>query len=419
MNSFPNLYPGIRKIPYMGVINVVAEASKLGFYNGHPDWANLGQGQPEIGPMAGAPERIGSIALQPQDFAYGPINGIDDLREAIAESYNRQFRVGKAPYSGKNVAVATGGRLMLSRTFAIIDAVPLGFQTPDYTAYEEMLDYHRHRFTPVHLAADAEDQFRIPVDRLEKEVTAHGLGAFVLSNPCNPTGQLIEGKDLAAYVDVFRRNNCLFVADEFYSHFTYRVDGSPAAAPVSAAAYVEDIEKDPVLILDGLTKNHRYPGLRLGWAVGPEPIIDALGRAASAIDGGPSLAVQRFALEALEPARSDQETTAVRTVFAEKRTLMIEALGNMGVKLSGPGLSTFYLWGDVSALPTDLATGELLFRAALKHRVMVVPGAYFDVNPGKMRRQPSRLNQWVRFSFGPPRDNMLAGLERLGALIRG
>ena len=46
-----------RQIPYMGVIYVVAEAMKLGFTNGHPDWCNLGQGQPEVGPMAGAPER--------------------------------------------------------------------------------------------------------------------------------------------------------------------------------------------------------------------------------------------------------------------------------------------------------------------------------------------------------------------------
>lgn len=410
--------PGVRAIPYMGVINVVAEAAKLGFYNGHPDWANLGQGQPEIGPIAGAPERLRTIHLEPQDAAYGPVGGIASLREAVAETYNRLFRRGKAQqYTAENVAIASGGRLMLSRIFAIIDAIPLGYQTPDYTAYEEMLDYHRYRFSPVHLAASQADGFRISPDRLRHEVNSHGLGAFILSNPCNPTGQVIAGDELASYVDIARRQRCLMIFDEFYSHYVYDPDGGPAEGPLSAAAHVEDIERDPVLIIDGLTKNHRYPGLRLGWAVGPKSVIETINRAASAIDGGPSVASQRFALEALVTDRADLETTAVRATFARKRAIMIEALTRLGVDLATPGPSTFYLWGDVSRLPPGLATGHELFEAALRERVMLVPGQYFDVNPGKMRVQPSRLNSWVRFSFGPPEDNMVAGLERLAALV--
>ena len=66
----------LRHIPYMGVIKVVADAMELGFYNGNPDWCNLGQGQPEIGPMEGAPERISTIEMQPIDHASCiPVNG--------------------------------------------------------------------------------------------------------------------------------------------------------------------------------------------------------------------------------------------------------------------------------------------------------------------------------------------------------
>ena len=79
----------------MGVIWVVAEAMKLGFRNGHPDWANLGQGQPEVGPMEGAPERLSTIELEPHDHAYGPVGGTDELRGAVAEHYNRLYRQGK------------------------------------------------------------------------------------------------------------------------------------------------------------------------------------------------------------------------------------------------------------------------------------------------------------------------------------
>jgi hypothetical protein len=65
----------LRPIPYMGVIYVVAEAMKFGFRNGHPDWCNLGQGQPEVGEIEGAPPRITEIQMTPGDHAYGPIGG--------------------------------------------------------------------------------------------------------------------------------------------------------------------------------------------------------------------------------------------------------------------------------------------------------------------------------------------------------
>lgn len=84
-----------RPIPYMGVIYVVAEAMKLGFWNGNPDWCNLGQGQPEVGEMDGAPPRIKEILMEPGDHAYGPIAGTNELRQAVADHYNRLYRQGK------------------------------------------------------------------------------------------------------------------------------------------------------------------------------------------------------------------------------------------------------------------------------------------------------------------------------------
>ena len=402
----------------MGVINVVAEASKLGFVNGHPEWTNMGQGQPEFGPMPGAPERLSAINLEPFDAAYGPINGIVALRELIADTYNRTYRRGMASqYSSENVAIASGGRLMLSRVCAVLDTIPVAYQTPDYTAYEEMLDYHRYRFLPVHLAAGEAERFRIEPKRLEREIEAHGLGAFLVSNPCNPTGQVISGLDLQAYVAACRNGNCLLIADEFYSHFVYGPDGAPGTGPVSAAAHIRDVDTDPVLLIDGLTKNHRYPGLRLSWAVGPRAVIDAVGRAASAIDGGPSIASQRFALAALDPQRAEVELSAVRSVFARKRTMMLSALTDLGIRFLSGNDATFYLWGNVAGLPANLNDGERLFRAALGERVMLVPGEYFDVNPGKARKAPSRLKPWVRFSFGPAEDNLASGLARLTSLV--
>lgn len=402
----------------MGVIYVVAEAMKLGFWNGHPDWCNLGQGQPEVGEIDGAPPRIREIQMAPSDHAYGPIGGTNELRQAVADHYNRLYRAEKpSKYSAANVCIASGGRLMLSRLFASLAAVNLGYQIPDYTAYEDMIGYHQHRLTPISVPASEADGFAIPANMLRREVTSRGIEAFVISNPCNPTGSVIRGQELANYVAIARDLGMTLVLDEFYSHFIYEPDGSPGAGPVSAAAFVDDVEREPVLLIDGLTKSFRYPGWRVGWAVGPAAMIDTLGRAASAIDGGPGQPIQRAALEVLQPENADRESNALRQVFSRKRNLMTRRLREMGIRCCPQPQGTFYCWASVQDLPGPLNDGQSFFEEALKYKVITVPGRFFDINPGGSRTGPSPFKSWVRFSFGPPHDNVDEGLNRLERMI--
>lgn len=92
------------------------------------------------------------------------------------------------------------------------------------------------------------------------------------SNPKNPTGQVVKGEQLKELCSLGRpaEGGITVVLDEFYSHFVYE-EGEGAS--VSAARYVEDVEKDSVILIGGLTKDHRYPSFRVGWVVGPKPMI--------------------------------------------------------------------------------------------------------------------------------------------------
>jgi aspartate/methionine/tyrosine aminotransferase len=408
----------LRDVPFMGVIFVVHEASKLGFTNGHPEWSNLGQGQPEVGEMAGAPPRISSVEIRPEDHAYGPLGGTQELREKIAAHTNRLYRRGKrSQYTAANVCVAQGGRLALTRAIAALGETQIGYQLPDYTAYEDMLALHLARITPIPIRARAEDGFLVPVERLAREVEHSGLGAFVLSNPCNPTGNVIQGKELAALVALGRERGLTLILDEFYSHFVYTPKGAPGKGPVSGAAYVEDVEREPVILIDGLTKSFRYPGWRVGWALGPAHMMETLARVASSIDGGPSRIAQRAALAALEPARADQETEALRRVFAAKRNVMVERLKGLGIRFAKEPEGTFYCWCSLEDLAPPFDDAMTFFRRALEHKVLTVPGEFFDVNPGKRRRGESPYRSWMRFSFGPPMDNMNQGLDRLERML--
>jgi aspartate/methionine/tyrosine aminotransferase len=419
----PNL-GSLYAVPYMGVIFVVAEAVKLGFYNGHPDWANLGQGQPEVGPMEGAPERITSVELEPEDCAYGPLEGTPELRESVAATFNRLYRQNKSSqYTAANVAIASGGRLALTRAMAALDAVNVGFQLPDYTAYEDMFNLHLDRITPIGIRGEESAGFGVTVECLQREVEQRGLGAYVFSNPCNPTGNVIDGEQLAALAELARSSGVTLFSDEFYSHFIYELNGddsvAPGSGPVSIAAYVDDVERDPILVFDGLTKGHRYPGWRVGWVLGPSAMVEAMARTGSSLDGGPSRIAQRAAMQALSPQRADQETDALRRVFAAKRNVMVTRLKEMGIRFANDSVSTFYCWGSLADLPEPFNDGMSFFREALKHKVMTVPGEFFDIDPGKRRRGPSPYRQWMRFSFGPPMDNMNMGLDRLAAMLRG
>lgn len=413
-------FPMVREVPYMGVIWAVYEASKLGYYNGHPDWCNLGQGQPEVGEMPDSPDRIMSIDLAPEDHAYGPVGGSLEVREAIARLINAQYRQGKMPYGPENISFAAGGRLALTRLYTILaDGSRIAYKNPDYTAYEDYLNGIRNRCVLLPINTTEKDHFRVSAERLSQFIHNEKIDAFIFSNPCNPTGEVIEGDILKGYVDCARRENCLMGSDEFYSHFIYNEDGSPANGPVSMLQYVDDVEKDPVVVFDGLTKSFRYPGWRAGWAVGPSYIIEQLNRAASAVDGGPSMLVQRAALQVLDPERVLRDMKALRAHFAQKRRVLLQGLKSAGITVADDPRGTFYIWGSVEKLPAPLNDADAFFHACLKKRVMTVPGHFFDIRPYRTRPAEEPLRHWVRFSYGPDMKTVQTGVDRIRELIAG
>ncbi len=204
-----------RDVPFMGVIRVVVEASKLGYTAEDPNWSNLGQGQPEVGELQGAPPRYDRIQIPIHDNAYGPVEGLPELREAVAGHYNRLYRRGmKSQYTAENVVIAAGGRTTLTRGAAALGDVRLGYLIPDYTAYEDLLSVFK-RFSPVLVADTSKDAFAIAPDVLAKKIDQEKIGALLLSNPCNPTGRAIQGDELAAWVELARSRPCTLLLDEF------------------------------------------------------------------------------------------------------------------------------------------------------------------------------------------------------------
>jgi N-succinyldiaminopimelate aminotransferase len=407
-----------RPVPRTGVIYATTRAVAAGYRPGDPDWSNLGQGQPETGVLPGAPPRVEALGIDPADRDYAPVPGLWELREAVAGLYNELYRRGlPSRYSAENVAICGGGRSGLTRVVASLGHVNLGHFLPDYTAYEELLEIFR-LVTPIPILLSRERGYAFSPAELEREVLGRGLGAVLLSNPCNPMGRLVSGAELADWVGVGRRLDCSLLVDEFYSHYVWnRADQEPGPA-VSAARWVEDVDRDPVVILDGFTKNWRYPGWRVTWTLAPRQVIAAIESAGSFLDGGGSAPLQRAAVELMEADRVLTEARAIGEAFRPKRRLMLERARALGLGVDREPDGTFYLFASLHGLPASLADGMAFFDRALERRVITVPGVFFDVNPGRRRaRRLSRFHEHVRLSFGPPIDEVRRGLERLQELI--
>lgn len=410
--------PGISSPGSTGVIFVMDRAMANGFSYEDPDWANFGQGAPEVGDIPGASHKpdtfdIASMGIDVHEYA--PTTGVKALRAAVANYYNQTYRMGKeSQYTFENVCIVPGGRAGLTRVASVVGEVYVGYQLPEYTAYDQMLSVFR-RLVPIPSALSAEDNYKLHIDTLRENINQMGLSVIFASNPRNPTGQAIEGDELKELVEV-GRNGQTVVLDEFYSW--YNLDGTLGES-LSGAKYVENVNKDALVIIDGLTKNWRCPGWRVCWVVGPKCLISALSQSGSFLDGGASHIMQMAAIPMLDLKRVQQDKVALQKHFRMKKERVLARLEEMGLKVKVPPKWTFYIWLDLSDLPPPLNSGLVFFEELLKQKVIVVPGIFFDLNPAHRRNLfSSPCHHFVRLSFGPPLAQLEKGLDGIERVLR-
>jgi aspartate/methionine/tyrosine aminotransferase len=167
----------------------------------------MGQGAPETGRIPGGPSRDFSLNIPDSELEYAPVTGLTELREKVATYYNRLYRQGKASqYTMDNVCIVPGGRAGITRIMAILGTVQVGYFTPDYTAYEQALGLFL-RVSPSPLLHRDVNEALMTSKEFEFQAKGRGLGAVLVSNPANPTGQSIEGETLKEYVDIARRTS--------------------------------------------------------------------------------------------------------------------------------------------------------------------------------------------------------------------
>ncbi|KAH7889531.1 pyridoxal phosphate-dependent transferase [Phlebopus sp. FC_14] len=408
INPDEETVPGIEHPGSTGVIYCSDRAMANGFsYANSHEWANLGQGAPEVGPLLNAPPRPDSIPMPIDSLEYAPTTGVKALREAVANLYNHTYRQGKeSQYTYENVCIVPGGRAGLSRVAAVVGDVYCSYQIPDYTAYDQVLSAFK-RLVPVPTACD---KYSLDIEQTKKDIRTQGLAVIIASNPRNPTGQMIVGKDLKELVSLSRESTTI-ILDEFYSWYIYPEHERDFGKSVSSAEYVQDVNQDSV--------NWRLPGWRVCWVIGPKNLITALSQSGSFLDGGANHPMQLAAIPLLEPSRVAQEKMALQRHFKAKRDHVLKRLHDMRLDVDIPPEATFYIWLNLEKLPAPLNNGLTFFEELLKEKTIVIPGIFFDINPAHRRNLfNSPCHHFIRLSFGPPMEDLDKGLDAMERVVK-
>lgn len=392
----------LHEFPPMGVYETLFKfQDATGRYMGDPGTHPWAQGFPLTTQLPGGPPLPSSVELIPADLKYPAATGTQPLREAIARYYNTFYGT---RLDADHVAVFAGGRPGIFATLMFLRRdVTVLIEETEYTPYFDTLRLldRAHRLVPSH----AENRFRPTLaDYALARASAPGPTLVVKSNPCNPTGVSWTGEGLRELVAFCAREGHGALFDEAYEFFN-------ATGPVSALAYVKDIDATDLFVVGAATKGLQAPGARVGWVIASKKHVEIFRNFSSIAMGGVSRLSQLYVAQLLEPSRVGQARDAVVRFYNEQRDRYRDGLTRLGLALfTGDG--GFYHWGRLPGGLTADAFNERLFR----HQAAILPGTLCDM---RRRGAAGDHRHFVRFSFGPlPAETYAENMQILEDCLR-
>ncbi len=322
------------------------------------------------------PEIQKAVAKELGKNKYTPTLGLPELRENIAKhvSARSRWRV-----TAKNVAVTAGGKQGLFQIFQLIlkkgDEVII--PTPAWVSYEEQVRLAGGRpvFAPMG---------KISISRKTR--------AVVINSPQNPTGKVLSKKDLREKSAALREKGVWVVSDEIYSELVFDDTKKDPASRV--------LDKKNLIVVGGFSKSHALTGWRVGYVVGPEEVIRAMGAFQSHASGNASLMGQYAALAALHHPEIPKKFVEV---LRKRREIALREIEKIPKIRCVPPDGAFYCFLDIRKIEKS---GERFCGRLLRdHRVAAVPGEAFRV-PGH-----------IRISFAASEENIKEGIKRIGRCI--
>lgn len=378
---------------------LVAKAKELQA-QGH-DVISLTVGEPDW-PTYPAASEAGIEAIRKGITKYTAANGTVELRKSIIEATKRDIN---QTYLINEVAVTSGAKFAIFAALQVLcdktDEVII--HSPYWVSYPTMVELADAK--PVLVTCTEETNFKITAELLKKHITSN-TKVFLYCSPSNPTGFVYTEAELKAIADVIKQHPRLVViTDDMYNRLMF--DGSHCAPHILRVA---PELKDRTIVINGGSKAYSMTGWRIGWALGPQKVIQALGDYASQSTGAPSSISQYAAVQAITNCEENIKETN-QTLKSRLHSALNEFKTIPEFKVYEPQ-GAFYLWVDVrKALGKTyqgqkISTAKDLCQLLLeKLFVATVPGEEFG-NPG-----------FMRLSFAIGTDRMLQAIARMKKML--
>lgn len=293
---------------------------------------------------------------------YSPNRGFASLRVEISNYFKRRFNVEYNPNT--EVLVTVGGSEAIDGCIRCLveEGEEVLIPQPSFVCYEPLAQMADA--TPVIIETKAEDNFRLTPEALENSITPKSK-LLILPYPNNPTGAVMRRSDLEAIAKIVEKNNLFVLSDEIYAELTYGKDRHVSFAEI-------DGMKERTVVINGFSKAYAMTGWRLGYALGPEPIIDQMTKLHQfAIMSAPTTA-QYAAIEALKHGDSDIEN--MKNQYDMRRRLVVGSFQKMGLDCFEPH-GAFYCFPCIKS--TGLTSEEFCLGLINSKHVAVVPGNAF------------------------------------------
>lgn len=334
------------------------------------DVISLGVGEPDF-QTPWHIRQAGIKSLQDGKTKYTANRGMIELRKAICDYMKEQLCCEYDPAT--EVLISVGGSEAIDA--AVRALVGAGDEVlivePSFVCYEPIVKLAGG--VPVIISTKVENEFRLTADELKSHITDR-TKLLILPYPGNPTGAIMEKKDLEAIAEVLRETNIAVISDEIYSELTYT-----GQKHVSIASL--DGMQERTVVINGFSKTYSMTGWRLGYACGPAPILQQMTKIHQfAIMSAPTTS-QYAAIEALKNGRPDIE--AMVEEYDMRRRLIVDGFNALGLECFEPK-GAFYAFPSIKS--TGLSSEEFCERLLYSKKVAIVPGnAFGESGEGHVR----------------------------------
>jgi aspartate aminotransferase len=382
----------ISRIAPSATMRVAAAAEKLRRQG--VDVVDFGAGEPDF-PTPENIKRAGIRAIEENFTKYTSSAGIAELRQAICDRHAADFSTRYVP---NECVVSAGGKHAIFNLMQVLidsgDEVVI--PVPYWVTYKDVVVYAGG--VPVFVHTEEQNGFQLTAAMLEPHLTSR-TKVVIINSPSNPSGSVLDSEELQRIFHLTSKRGVFLMTDECYCRFLY--DGTPFSIASAPGA------KETVIVAGSLSKTYSMTGWRIGFVLGPEPVVQAIIKLQSQSTSNPTSVAQKAAVEALTGPQDSVDVMLAE--YRHRRDFVVTRLRRMpGVTCAEPK-GAFYAYPNIgSALNENGVQDTLQFCERLlgKEQVAVVPGEAFGTD------------RHVRISYATSLHELARGLDRFENFIR-